>query len=97
MNIRCKDPLTHEDFDLSGYSIQTWVCFGKNEQYVPFTVAGNIISYKIPAAMSKGSKRGIAETRIFKDDDVFEVLRANITVLPAGKPDTEHHDPTQEE
>lgn len=30
---------------------------------------------------------GVAETRIFKNGDVFEVLRANITVYKAEKPD----------
>lgn len=39
--------------------------------------------------MSLGAKRGVAETRIFQNggDDVFEVLRVNITVFKADRPD----------
>ena len=87
MQITCKDKTTGQDFDLTGYDIQTWVSFGENERYVPMVVAGNFLSYEIPADMSLNAKRGVAETRIFQGDDVFEVLRVNITVYKAGKPD----------
>lgn len=87
IQITCKDRSTGEPFDLDGYDVQTWVSFGANRAYVPNAVVENIINYKIPADMSLGAKRGVAETRIFKNGDVFEVLRANITVYKAEKPD----------
>ena len=76
-----------------GYDIQTWIAFGTNKRYVPTVVAGNLVSYEIPADMSLNTRRGVAETRIFKDGGVFEVLRVNITVYKAEKPDLEHHAP----
>ena len=87
VQITCKDRVTGQPFDLTGYDVQTWVSFGATKAYVPNAVVENIINYKIPAAMSLGAKRGVAETRIFKNGDVFEVLRANITVYKADKPD----------
>lgn len=87
IQITCKDRQTGQAFDLAGYDVQTWVSFGANKDYVPNTVVSNVINYKIPAAMSLGAKRGVAETRIFKNGDVFEVLRANIAVYKADKPD----------
>lgn len=95
MQIPCKDKETGQDFDLMGYDIQTWIAFGTNKRYVPTVVAGNLVSYKIPADMSLNTRRGVAETRIFKDGDVFEVLRVNITVYKAEKPDLEHHAPDE--
>lgn len=91
MNITCKDPTTGEAFDFTGYDVQTWVAFGTEQRYVENIIINNIVSYKIPATMSLGARTGVAETRIFKDGDVFEVLRANITVHKARKPDTEFH------
>lgn len=93
MNITCKDKQTGQDFDLSGYDVQTWIAFGEAERYVPTVAAGSLVSYEIPAELSLGARRGVAETRIFKDGDVFEVLRANITVYKAERPDLEHHAP----
>lgn len=87
IQITCKDRSTGQAFDLTGYNVQTWVSFGANRAYVPNAVVENIINYKIPADMSLGARRGTAETRIFKNGDVFEVLRANITVYKAEKPD----------
>lgn len=87
VQITCKDRQTGQAFDLTGYDIQTWISFGANKAYVHNAVVENIINYKIPAAMSLGAKRGVAETRIFKNGDVFEVLRANVTVYKADKPD----------
>lgn len=93
MQITCKDRETGQDFDLTGYDVQTWIAFGANKRYVPTVVAGNLVSYEIPADMSLNARRGVAETRIFKDGDVFEVLRVNITVYKAEKPDLTHHVP----
>lgn len=87
VQITCKDRSTGQAFDLTGYDVQTWISFGANKAYVPNAVVSNVINYKIPAAMSLNAKRGVAETRIFKNGDVFEVLRANITVYKAEKPD----------
>ena len=87
IQITCKERQTGQAFDLTGYDVQTWINFGANKTYVPNAVVSNVINYKIPAAMSLGAKRGVAETRIFKNNDVFEVLRANITVYKADKPD----------
>ena len=89
VEITCKNQETGEDFDFEGYTVQTWVGFGPKKQYVENTIVENIVSYCIPAALSLGARDGVAETRIFKDGDVFEVLRVNITVHKAGKPDTE--------
>lgn len=87
IQITCKDRSTGQAFDLTGYDVRTWISFGATKAYVPNAVVENIVNYKIPAAMSLGAKRGVAETRIFKNGDVFEVLRANITVYKADKPD----------
>ncbi len=87
INITCKSKETGEDFDFDGYTVQTHLSFGPRKRYVSTVVVGNIVSYEIPADISLGSKKGIAETRIFKGDDVFEVLRINIVVYEADKPD----------
>ena len=89
MNFTCTVDDTGAPFDFGGYIVQTWVEFGGVGQYIPTTIVENLLSYKIPAELSKGKKRGVAETRIFKDGDVFEVMRVNITVFSADKPDTE--------
>lgn len=87
INITCKSKETGVAFDFGGFTVQTHLAFGANQQYAPTDIVGNIVSYKIPAAISLGSKNGTAETRIFKDGDVYEVLRINVTVQKAEKPD----------
>lgn len=87
VNITCKDKDTGEDFDFEGYTVQTHLSFSQSEQYLPTVVAGNIVSFEIPAAASVGEQRGVCETRIFKDDDVFEVYRINLSIAKAKKPD----------
>ena len=95
MQITCKDKNTGQNFDLTDYSVQTWISFGTQKAYVPTVIVGSMVSYESPAAMSLNERRGVAETRIFKDgdDDVFEVLRVNITVHKADKPDLVAHIP----
>ena len=88
INITCKSRETGEPFDFSGYTVQTHISFGVRRQYVPTTIIENVVSYKIPAEASLGARSGIAETRIFKNGDVFEVFRFNVTVKKADKPDT---------
>lgn len=88
INITCKSQETGDDFDFEGFSVQTHLTFGARKQYVNTTIAGNIVSYKIPAEISLGSSGGVAETRIFKNNDVYEVLRINVAVRKAQKPDT---------
>lgn len=88
INITCKSQETGEDFDFEGFTVQTHLAFGTRKQYVDTTVISNIVSYKIPAAISLGAREGVAETRIFKDGDVYEVLRINVAVRKAQKPDT---------
>lgn len=83
--LTCKDQ-DGNDFDFSGYEIRTWLSFGGG-MYVPTVVAGNIVSYEIPAAASVGTTSAQAETRIFKDGKVFEILRLRISVIKAKKPD----------
>ena len=87
INITCKSKETGYDFDFTGYTVQTRLHFGTRKEYVNSTIINNIVSYKIPAAISLGTRSGIAETRIFKDGDVYEVLRINVTVRKADKPD----------
>ena len=87
INITCKSKQTGEDFDFTDFTAQTYIDFKTDADYVPTTIAGNIVSYKIPAALSLGAKSGIAETRIFKNGDVYEVLRIDIKVYKANKPD----------
>ena len=90
VNITCKNKATGANFDFTGYTVQTYLSFGSEEQYVPTAIVGDLLSYKIPAEISLGSRFGIAETRIFKDDssgDVYEVLRINVKVCKAKKPD----------
>ena len=89
MELTCKDRTSGENFDFTGYTVQTHLSFGKEKQYVPTVIVENVLSYKIPAEISKGTRSGVAETRIFKDGDVFEVLRVNVAVHKADQPDTE--------
>lgn len=96
INITCKSKETGEAFDFDGYTVQTHLAFGSNKQYVPTTIIENLVSYKIPAEISLGARNGTAETRIFKDGDVYEVLRINVTVQKAEKPDTEPQTPNTE-
>lgn len=88
INITCKSKETGEDFDFTDYTVQTHLHFGPRKEYANSTIINNIVSYKIPASISLGTRSGIAETRIFKDGDVYEVLRINITVFKADQPDT---------
>lgn len=94
MNITCKSKKTGQDFDLDGYDVQTWISFGEGDVYLPNTIIGPLVSYRIPPELTLGKRSGAAETRIFKGGDVFEVLRVNISVSRAGKPDLEPHAPT---
>lgn len=88
INITCKSRETGEPFDFEGFTVQTHLTFGTRRQYVPTAIVDSVVSYKIPAEASLGARSGIAETRIFKGEDVFEVYRFNITVRKADKPDT---------
>ncbi len=87
VNITCRSKDTGQAFDFDGYGIQTHLSFGTERRYVQTVVVENVVSYKIPADISLKQRSGIAETRIFKNGDVFEVLRINITVAKADKPD----------
>ncbi len=87
IQIACKSRETGNEFDFDGYTVQTHLAFGPKKMYVPTVIVENIVSYKIPAEISIGTKAGVAETRIFKDGDVFEVLRINALVAKAVKPD----------
>lgn len=87
INITCKSRDTNDDFDFTGYTVQTHLHFGGKKQYVNTSIVGSMLSYKIPAEISVGMHAGVAETRIFKDGDVFEVLRINVTVKKADQPD----------
>lgn len=87
INITCKSKETGEAFDFTDFVAQTYLDFKENKSYVPTTIVGNVVSYKIPADISLGAKSGIAETRIFKNGDVYEVLRIDIKVVKADKPD----------
>ena len=89
VNITCKDRTTGEAFDFTGYTVQTHLSFETKKQYVPTVIVENIVSYEIPAEISLGAKHGTAETRIFKNGDVFEVLRVNVNIHKAEKPDIE--------
>lgn len=89
INITCLNNDTEEPFDFEGYTVQTHLSFDTEKQYVDTAIVDNILSYKIPAEISLGAERGIAETRIFKEGDVFEVLRIDITVKKADQPDLE--------
>ena len=89
INITCLSRETGEPFNFEGFTVQTHLAFGALRQYVPTAIVGNVVSYKIPAEASLGALCGIAETRIFKDGDVFEVYRINIAVNKADQPDTE--------
>lgn len=86
VNITCKDSEGNA-FDFDGYTVQTYLSFGTNRGYVNTTIVDNIVSYKIPAEISLRTKSGVAETRIFKNSDVYEVLRINVIVKKAEKPD----------
>lgn len=89
INITCRDKETGEAFDFDGFTVQTHLAFGAEKQYVPTAIVDNLVSYKIPAAISLGVRSGTAETRIFKDGDVYEVLRINVTIQKADQPDLE--------
>lgn len=84
--INCKDQAGN-DFDFSNYEVRTWLSF-KNGMYVPTTIVGNTLNFEIPANASLKAKRARAETRIFDGNGkVFEVIRFDITIIPAQKPD----------
>lgn len=91
INISCKSKETGMPFDFSGFAVQTFLKFDKPampvSQYVPTAIVDSMISYKIPADISLGAIRGVAETRIFKNGDVYEVLRINVAIKKAAKPD----------
>ena len=87
VNITCKSKETGLAFDFTGYTVQTHLAFGSHKQYVNTVIVDNLVSYKIPAEVSLGTFIGVAETRIFKDGNVFEVLRINVTVKKAEQPD----------
>lgn len=87
VNITCKSKETGEDFDFTDYTVQTHLSFGARKQYVQTTIVENLVSYEIPASASLGARSGVAETRIFKNGEVYEVLRINIAVHKADKPD----------
>lgn len=87
VNITCKNRGTGEPFDFTGYTVQTHLRFGDDQRYLNTAIVENLLSYKIPADASLGKQDGIAETRIFKNGDVFEVLRIDIKVSKADKPD----------
>lgn len=72
IQITCKDRQTGQPFDLDGYDVRTWISFGANKAYVPNAIVSNVINYKIPASMSLNAKRGVAETRIFRNGDVLK-------------------------
>lgn len=96
INITCKSRETGEAFDFAGFTVQTFLAFDTRRQhvsqYVQTAIVDSMVSYKIPAEISVGSTRGVAETRIFKNGDVYEVLRLNITVRRAEKPDIVPHE-----
>ncbi len=83
--IACKDQ-DGNDFDFAGYDVRTWLSFGSGI-YVPTTVIGNVLSYEVPASASVGVKTAYAETRIFKNGKVFEVIRLKFNVVASKKPD----------
>lgn len=87
VSITCRSKDTGQAFDFDGYEIRTHLSFGVDRRYVQTVVEDNLVSYKIPADISLRQKFGVAETRIFKNGDVFEVLRINIAVAKADKPD----------
>ena len=87
VNITCKSKETGENFDFAGYTVQTYLAFGTHRQYVDTTIINNMVNYCIPAEISLGVRHGVAETRIFKNADVFEILRININIYKAEKPD----------
>ena len=89
INITCKSKETGEPFDFTGFTVQTYLSFGEYQEYVNTTIVENLVSYKIPAEASLGAAYGVAETRIFKDGNVYEILRINVNVRKAEKPDTE--------
>lgn len=92
VSIDCVNANTGADFDFTGYSAQTWISFGDAGKYIPVAVVESTVSFKIPASDSIGKTQGVAETRIFKDnDDVFEVIRMVINVRKASKPDITYH------
>ena len=87
INITCKSKETGRAFDFTGFTVQTYLAFGAHKVYVNTAIVDNLLSYKIPAEVSVGTTFGVAETRIFKDGDVYEVLRVNVEVKRAEKPD----------
>ena len=83
--ITCKDQ-EGSAFDFNGYEVRTWMSFAGG-MYVPTVIAGNLVSFEIPAAASVGTKRARIETRIFKNGKVFEIIRFNVSIIPSEQPD----------
>ena len=83
--ITCKDQ-DGNNFDFTDYEIRTWMSFNGGT-YVPTVIAGNLVSFEIPASASVGMKRARIETRIFKNGKVFEIIRFNVSIIPSEQPD----------
>lgn len=92
VQITCKDD-EGQNFDFTGFTVQSFAKFGSNTTYLNTTIVDNIVSYEIPASISVGQSYGCVETRIFKDgdDDVFDVYEVRVPVLPSIKPDLTYH------
>ena len=88
VQITCLDQDNVTPFDFDGYDVRTWLSLDGG-MYVPTVLAGNIVSYEIPAAASVGEESATAETRIFKDAKVFEIIHVDISIVKADKADLE--------
>ena len=86
VEITCKDR-NGENSDLSQYTIQTYIYNGSSGQYIQNSIVDNVIAFTIPAEFSLDKSKVVAETRIFKNEKVFQIFRFNVAIRKAMKPD----------
>lgn len=93
MRIKCLDQ-DKNNFNFSGYQLQTWYhFFAQNstvsdaEGYLETTATDNVVSFTFPAPLTVGMDHGGFETRIFKDGEVYRVIKGLITINKSDKPD----------
>lgn len=93
MQITCIDQ-DKNAFNFSGYQLQTWYhFFAKNsatpdtEGYLQTTAEANVVSFTFPAPLTVGMDHGGFETRIFKNGEVYRVIKGLVTINKSDKPD----------
>lgn len=82
-------------FDFDGFTVQTYLIMEtgctSTGTYLDTTIEDNKVQFVIPAEASVGMDSGWYEVRIFKDDEVYSVLKDEIKISESRKPDITYH------